>query len=47
MTRAHVSLEKATARVEFDTAKTSPERLAAALDRLGFGSRVLRVEPEH
>ena len=43
--RADVSLEKATARVEFDDTKTSADRLAAAIARLGFKARVLSVEP--
>jgi hypothetical protein len=47
--RAEVSLEKATAEVEFDEAKVSPDQLAAAIDRLGFQSAVLSVgpAPEH
>ena len=44
--RAEVSLEKATARVEFvDDAKISPEKLVAAVGRLGFKARVVSVEP--
>ncbi len=45
MTRAEVSLEKAEARVEFDDAKLSADKLAAAINQLGFRARVLRVEP--
>jgi len=44
--RAEVSLEKSEARVEFDDGKISADRLAAAIGRLGFRARVLRVEPE-
>ena len=43
--RAEVSLEKATARVEFDDTKISPEKLVAAMGRLGFKARVVSVEP--
>lgn len=39
-----MSLEKARARVEFDDARTSPEKLVAAIDRLGFKARLLTVE---
>jgi copper chaperone CopZ len=42
--RADVSLEKAEARVQFDDAKISADKLAAAIDRLGFRTRVLGVE---
>ncbi len=45
MTRADVSLEKAEARVAFEDTKVSAEQLAAAIDRLGFRARLLRVEP--
>jgi copper chaperone CopZ len=44
VTRADVSLERARARVEFDDARTSPERLVAAIDRLGFKARLLAAE---
>lgn len=44
MTRAEVSLEKAAARVEFDDARISPDKLVAAIDRLGFRARLLGVE---
>jgi copper chaperone CopZ len=43
--RAEVSLEKGEARVEFDDAKISPDKLAAAIDRLGFQAKVLSVAP--
>lgn len=43
--RADVSLEKAEARVEFDDTQMSAEKLATAIDQLGFRARVLRVEP--
>lgn len=43
--RAEVSLEKAQARVEFDDAKTSPDKLVAAIDRLGFKAKLLAVDP--
>ncbi len=42
--RAEVSLEKAQARVQFDGAKTSSDKLVAAIDRLGFRARLLGVE---
>jgi copper chaperone CopZ len=45
VTRADVSLEKAEARVAFEDTKVSGEQLAAAIDRLGFRARLLRVEP--
>ena len=43
--RAEVNLDKALARVEFDDARISPDKLAAAIDRLGFKAKVLSVEP--
>ncbi len=43
--RAEVSLEKGQARVEFDDARISPDKLAAAIDRLGFRAKVLGVTP--
>jgi copper chaperone CopZ len=43
--KADVSLEKATARVEFDDRKISPDKLVAAIDRLGFTANLLRVGP--
>jgi len=45
VTRAEVSLENAEARVEFDDAKTSAEKLARAIDQLGFQARILSVIP--
>ena len=45
MKKAEVSLEKAQARVEFDDAKISPDKLVAAIDRLGFRAKLLQVEP--
>ena len=41
--RAHVRLETEEARVVYDDAKQTPEKLAAAIDRLGFQARVLSV----
>jgi copper chaperone CopZ len=43
--KAEVSLEKALARVEFDDSKITPEKLVAAIDRLVFKAKLLRVEP--
>lgn len=43
--RAEVSLEMAEARVDFDDARVSAEKLAVAINQLGFRARVLRVEP--
>lgn len=40
-----MSLAKAQARVEFDDTKTSPDKLVAAIDRLGFKAKLLTVEP--
>lgn len=45
MKKAEVSLKKAQARVEFDDAKISPEKLVAAIDRLGFRAKLIQVEP--
>ena len=39
-----MKLETALARVVFDAAKQSPEKLAAAIDRLGYETAVLAVE---
>ena len=39
-----MSLDKATARIEFDDARISPDKLVAAIDRLGFKARLLSVE---
>jgi len=41
--KAEVSLEKARARVEFDDAKISPNKLVAAIDQLGFRAKLLGV----
>ncbi|MBI4611183.1 MAG: heavy-metal-associated domain-containing protein [Candidatus Rokubacteria bacterium] len=41
--RAHVRLETEEARVVYDDAKQTPEKLAAAIDRLGFPASVLSV----
>ena len=43
--KAEVSLEKAEARVEFDDTKISGDKLAAAVDRLGYRAKVLSVLP--
>ena len=43
--KVDVSLEKAQARVEFDDAKTSSDRLVAVIDLLGFKARLLQVIP--
>ena len=43
--RAEVSLEKAHARIEFDDAKISPEKLVSAIDQLGFRAKLLAVTP--
>ncbi len=42
--KAEVSFEKAQARVEFDDTKISPDKLVAAIDRLGFKAKLLGVE---
>jgi len=41
--RATVSREKAEARVEYDDEKMTPEKLVAAIGRLGFQARLLSV----
>jgi copper chaperone CopZ len=41
--RADVRLETEEARVVFDDAKQTPEKLAAAIDRLGFQASMLSV----
>ena len=41
--RAHVRLETEEARVVYDDARQTPEKLAAAIDRLGFQASVLSV----
>ena len=43
--KADVSLEKAQARVEFEDSKITPDKLVAAIDRLGFKAKLLGVEP--
>lgn len=43
--KVEVSLEKAHARVEFDDAKTSADKLVAAIDLLGFRAKLLNVKP--
>ena len=43
--KVEVSLEKAQARVEFDDAKTSSDKLVAAIDLLGFRAKLLDVKP--
>lgn len=43
--KVDVSLEKAQARVEFDDAKTSSDRLVAAIGLLGFRAKLLDVKP--
>jgi copper chaperone CopZ len=43
--KAEVSLEKAQARVEFDDAKITADKLVAAIDRLGFKAKLLGVDP--
>lgn len=40
-----MSLEKAQARIEFDDAKIAPDKLVAAIDRLGFKAKLLTVDP--
>lgn len=43
MKRAEAKLETEEARVVYDDARQAPERLAAAIDRLGFQAAVLSV----
>lgn len=43
MKRADVRLETEEARVVYDDAKQTPEKLAAAIDRLGFQASILTV----
>ncbi len=43
MNAAEVSLGKAEARVEFDDSTISAAKLVAAIDRLGFQSKLLSV----
>lgn len=40
-----MSLERAEARVQFDDTKISADKLAAAVDRLGYRTKVLNVLP--
>ena len=42
--KVDVSLEKARARVEFDEAKISAEKLVTAIDLLGFKAKLLDVK---
>jgi copper chaperone len=41
--KVDVSLEKAQARVEFDDAKTTPDRMVAVIGQLGFRAKLLEV----
>lgn len=43
--KVEVSLEKAQARVEFDDAKVSPDKLVTVIEQLGFRAKVLDVRP--
>ena len=43
MKRADVRLETGQARVIYDDSKQSPEKLAAAVDKLGFKASVMSV----
>lgn len=43
--KVDVSLTKGQARVEFDDAKTSSDKLVAVIDLLGFKARLLHVAP--
>ena len=43
--KVEVSLEKAQARVEFDDAKISSDKLVATIDLLGFRAKLLEVTP--
>lgn len=43
--KVEVSLEQAQARVEFDDAKISPEKLVSTIDLLGFQAKLLQVKP--
>jgi copper chaperone CopZ len=43
--RAEVRLETGEARVVYDDARQTPEKLAAAVDRLGFQASVRSVAP--
>lgn len=41
--KVEVSLEKAEARVEFDDAKISSDKLVAVIDQLGYRAKLLNV----
>lgn len=43
--KVEVSLENRQARVEFDDAKLSPERMVAVIGQLGFRAKLLAVTP--
>ena len=43
--KVDVSLEKAQARVEFDDAKMSSDKLVAAIEQLGFRAKLLDAKP--
>jgi copper chaperone CopZ len=43
--KVDVSLEKAQARVEFDDAKISSDKLVTVIDQLGFRAKLLDVKP--
>jgi copper chaperone CopZ len=43
--KVDVSLEKAQARVEFDDARISLDKLVATIDLLGFRAKLLDVKP--
>jgi len=43
--KVDVSLEKAQARVEFDDARISSDKLVATIDLLGFRAKLLDVRP--
>ena len=45
VTKVDVSLEQAQARVEFDDATISPEKLVSTIDLLGFRAKLLEVKP--
>ena len=44
VTKVEVSLEKAQARVEFDDAKVSADKLVATIDLLGFKAKLMTLE---
>ena len=45
MTKAEVSLQKATARVEFDDAKLSLDKLLSVIGQLGFSAKLVELRP--